>query len=126
MGHKQTLKAGVKKYVSKIGTILYLIAAVLHFINGQMALLGLSVLLGIVTFGISAYISYLRVSPELREYRETVCKMEADGASDDDILEFINQETEVDESKLIDAPLWMNLVVMLGVIASLYYLELGL
>ena len=126
MGHKQTLKAGVKKYVSKIGTILYLIAAVLHFINGQMALLGLTVLLGVITFGLSAYISYLRVSPELREYRETVCKMEADGASDDDILEFINQETEVDESKLIDAPLWMNLVVMLGVIASLYYLELGL
>lgn len=52
--------------------------------------------------------------------------MEADGASDDEILEFMDQETEVDESKLIDAPLWMNVVVILGVIASLYYLEWGL
>lgn len=59
----------------KISIIIYLIAAVLHFINGQMALLGISVLLGIITFGISAYISYLRVSLQLREYRETVYKM---------------------------------------------------
>lgn len=70
MGHKQTIKAGEKNMLAKIGTILYLIAAVLHFINGQMALLGLTVVLGIITFGLSAYISYPRVSPELREYRE--------------------------------------------------------
>ena len=111
--------------LAKIDSILYLIAAVLHFINGQMALLGLTVLLGIVTFGLSAYVSYLRVSPELREYRETVYKMEADGASDDEILEFMDQETEIDESKLIDAPLWMNLVVMLGVIASFVLFGIG-
>ena len=125
MGHKQTIKAGVRNMLAKISTIIYLIAAVLHFINGQMDLLGLSVLLGIVTFGLSAYISYLRVSPELRDYRETVYKMEADGASDDEILEFMDQETEVDESKLIDAPLWMNLVVMLGVIASFVLFGIG-
>ena len=75
MGHKHILKSGAKNMLAKIATILYLIAAVLHFINGQMALLGLTVLLGAATFGISAYISYLRVSPELREYRETVHKM---------------------------------------------------
>ena len=125
MGHKQTLKAGVKNMLVKIGTVVYLIAAVLHFINGQMALLGLTVLLGIIIFGLSAYISYLRVSPELREYRETVYKMEADGASDDEILAFMDKETEVDESKLIDAPLWMNLVVILGVIASFVLFGIG-
>ena len=125
MGHKQTIKAGVRNMLAKISTIIYLIAAVLHFINGQMDLLGLSVLLGIVTFGLSAYISYLRVSPELRDYRETVYKMEADGASDDEILEFMDQETEVDESKLIDAPLWMNVVVMLGAIASFILFGIG-
>ena len=112
--------------LAKIGTIIYLIAAVLHLINGQMALLGLTVLLGIITFGLSAYISYLRVSPELREHRETVYKMEADGASDDEILEFMDGETEVDESKLIDAPLWMNIVVMLGAIASFILLVMGI
>jgi hypothetical protein len=125
MGHKQTLKVGVKNMLVRISTIIYLIAAVLHFINGQMALLGISVLLGIVTFGLSAYISYLRVSPELREYRETVYKMEADGASDDEISAFMDGETEADESKLIDAPLWMNVVVMLGVIASFILFGIG-
>lgn len=111
--------------LAKIGTILYLIAAVLYFINGQMALLGLSVLLGVITFGLSAYISYLRVRPQLIEYEETVYKMEADGVSDDQISAFMDQETEVDESKLIDAPLWMNIVVMLGVIASFILFGIG-
>ena len=90
-----------------------------------MALLGLSVLLGVITFGLSAYISYLRVRPQLIEYEETVYKMEADGVSDDEILEFMDGETEVDESKLIDAPLWMNIVVMLGVISSFVIFGIG-
>ena len=111
--------------LAKISTILYLVAAALHFINGQMVLFVMSIVLGIVTFGLSAYISYLQVSPQLREYRETVYKMEADGVSDDEILEFMDGETEVDESKLIDAPLWMNIVVMLGVIASFILFGIG-
>lgn len=50
MGHKQTSKVGVRNMLAKISTIIYLIAAVLHFTNGQMALLGLTVLLGVITF----------------------------------------------------------------------------
>ena len=111
--------------LAKISTILYLVAAALHFINGQMVLFVMSIVLGIVTFGLSAYISYLQVSPQLREYRETVYQMEADGASDEEILEFMDGETEVDESKLINAPLWMNIVVMLGVISSFVIFGIG-
>lgn len=111
--------------LAKISTIAYIIAIILHFINRQMALFALSVVLGIVTTGLGLYMSYRQVSPQLREYRETVYQMEADGASDEEISAFMDQETEVDESKLIDAPLWMNIVVMLGAIASFILLGIG-
>lgn len=111
--------------LAKISTIAYIIAIILHFINPQMALFALSVVLGIVTTGLGLYMSYRQVSPQLREYRETVYQMEADGASDEEILEFMDQETEVDESKLIDAPLWMNIVVILGVVASFILFGIG-
>jgi len=90
--------------LAKISIVAYVIAAVLHFTNGQMSLFWLSVVLGIVTFGLSSYMSYRQVSPQLREYRETVYQMEADGASEEEILEFMDQDTDVDESKLIDPP----------------------
>lgn len=111
--------------LAKISTILYLIAAVLHFINGQMVIFVLSIVLGIVTLGLSEYIRYLPVSPLLREYRETVYKIEADRSSDNEISEFMDQETELDESKLIDAPLWMNMVVALGIVASFILFGIG-
>ena len=112
--------------LAKIGTILYLIAAVLHFTNGQMNLFWLSVLLGIATFGLRSYMSYRQVSPQLREYRETVYQMEADGASEEEILEFMDQDTDVDESKLIDPPTWMAILGILGVVTGFVLLIMGI
>ncbi len=112
--------------LAKLSIVFYIIAIFLYFINGQIALFALSIVLLIVTAGLGLYMSYYNVSPQLREYRETVYQMESDGASDEEILEFMNQDTEVDESKLIDAPLWMNIVVMLGAIASFILLVMGI
>jgi disulfide bond formation protein DsbB len=111
--------------LGKISIVVYIIAAVLHYTNGQMNLFWLSVVLGIATTGLGTYMSYYHVSPQLREYRETVYQMEADGASDDEILEFMDQDTDVDESKLINAPLWMNIVVTIGIVASFVLFVLG-
>ncbi len=112
--------------LAKISTVAYIIAILLHFINRQMALFALSVVLGIVTTGLGLYMSYRQVSPQLREYRETVYQMEADGASDEEILEFMDQETEVDESKSIDPPTWMALIGILGIAASFVLLAMGI
>ena len=49
--------------LAKISVVLYLIAVILHFINGQMSLFGLSLVLSIVTIGLSIYMSYRQVSP---------------------------------------------------------------
>lgn len=110
----------------KISIFVYLVDLVLYFIKGQFALFGLSVILLIVTTGLSFYISYRQVSPQLKEYEETVYKMEVNGASDDEILDFMDQDTEVDESKLLKAPLWMHLVVILGVVTSFVLLIVGI
>lgn len=118
-------KAGDNMLV-KISTVLYTIGSVLHFASGQIALFVLSVVLGIVTLVLSIYISYLQVSPQLREYRESVRQMEEDGVSDVEILEFMDQETKVDESKLLETPLWMNILVTLGIISSFVLLVVGI
>ena len=112
--------------LAKISKVAYIIAAVLHYTNGQMNLLWLSVVLGIVTTGLGLYMSYYHVSPQLREYRETVYQMEADGASDDEIQEFMDRDTDVDESKLIDPPAWMALIGILGIVASFVLLGMGI
>ena len=104
--------------LAKISTVVYLIAAILHFKNGQVSLFWVSVMLGIGTTGLSIYKSYRQVSPQLKEYRHTVKQMEADGASDEEIITFMNQDIDVDESKLQDSPGWMVLVAIAGVIAS--------
>ena len=51
--------------------------------------------------------------------------MEIDGANDDEILEFMYQATEFDESKLLEAPLWIHLLVTLGIVASFVLFILG-
>jgi hypothetical protein len=112
--------------LAKISIVAYIIAAVLHFTNAQIDLFWLSVVLGIVTFGLSSYMSYRQVSPQLREYRETVYQMETDGASDDEIEAFIDQDTDVDESKLIDPPTWMALIGLMGIAASFVLLVMGI
>ncbi|TCK93144.1 hypothetical protein EDC19_1323 [Natranaerovirga hydrolytica] len=112
--------------LAKISKVAYVIAAVLHFTNGQMNLFWLSVVLGIVSTGLGLYMSYYHVSPQLREYRETVYQMEADGASEEDILEFMDRDTDVDESKLIDPPAWMAIIGILGIVASFVLLIMGI
>ena len=112
--------------LGKISIVAYIIAAVLHYTNGQMNLFWLSVVLCIVTFGLSAYTSYYHVSPQLREFRETVYQMEADGASDDEIEAFMDQDTDVDESKLIDPPTWIALIGILVMVASFVLLGMGI
>ena len=74
--------------------------------------------------GLSVYMSYRQVGPQLKEYRKIVSKMEEEGASDKEILEFMNEDTGVDKSKLIATPLWMNIVVALAIVASLVLLIL--
>lgn len=86
----------------------------------------LSVVLGIFTTGVGLYMSYYNVSPQLREFRETVYQMEADGVSDDEIEAFMDQDTDVDESKLIDPPAWMALIGILGIVASFVLLIMGI
>ena len=68
--------------------------------------------------GLGLYLSYHQVSPELKELRETVKQMEADGASDEDILAFMDQDKVVDERKLQDSPGWMVLTTTVGIVAS--------
>jgi hypothetical protein len=109
----------------KISIVVYIIAAVLHYTNGQMNLFWLSVVLGIVTTGLGTYMSYYHVSPQLREFRETVYQMEADGASDDEIEAFMDQDTDVDESKLIDPPTWIALIGILVIAAGFVLLGMG-
>lgn len=101
--------------LAKLSVVLYFIAAILNFINNQMSLFWISLVLLIATTGLSMYMSYLRASPQLKEYRDTVREMESNGISDEKILEFIELDIEVDESKLIKPPLWMQIIVMLGI-----------
>ena len=112
--------------LAKISKVAYIIAAVLHYTNGRMDLFWLSVVLGIFTTGVGLYMSYYHVRPQLREFRETVYQMEADGASDDEIEAFMDQDTDVDESKLIDPPAWMALIGILGIVASFVLLIMGI
>ena len=111
--------------LERISIILYLIASVLNFINGDIILVWITVLMGIITLNLIAYCSHFRVSPQVKEIKETVYQMEADGASDEEILEFLNRDIDVDESKLIDAPLWMNILTSLGIMASFILLGIG-
>lgn len=112
--------------LGKISVVVYIIAAVLHYTNGQMNLFWLSVVLGIVTTGLGTYMSYYHVSPQLREFRETVYQMEADGASDDEIEAFMDQDTDVDESKLIDPPTWIALIGILVIAVGFVLLIMGI
>lgn len=104
--------------LGKISVVVYIIAAVLHYNNSQMNLFWLSLVLGIVTFSLSAYTSCYHVSLQLREFRGIVYQMKADGASDNEIEAFTDQDTDVDESKLRDPPTWIALIGILGITAS--------
>ena len=110
----------------KISIVIYFIAIILHFINAQMTLFWLGVMLLIVTTSLSIYMSYHQVSTQLKEHRDIIRKMEDDGASADEILEFMDQDIEVDESKLIKAPLWMDLVLKLGIVGSFILCVIGI
>lgn len=112
--------------LAKISIVAYIIAAVLHFTNAQMSLFWLSVVLGIVTFGLSSYMSYRQVSSQIQEYEDTVYQMEADGASEEEILEFMDRDTDVDESKLLEPPTWMALIGLIGIVAGFVLLGMGI
>lgn len=76
--------------LGKISIVVYILAVVLHYTNGQMNLFWMLVVLGIVTAALGTYMSYYHVSPQLREFRETVYQMEADGAIYEEIEVFMD------------------------------------
>lgn len=110
----------------KISIVVYLIAIILHLINAQTTLFWLSIVLLMLTTGLSMYMSYRQVVPQLKEYKDNIRKMEADGASDKEILEFMNQDIEVDENELMKVPFWMELLVKLGVVGSFILFIIGI
>jgi hypothetical protein len=91
-----------------------------------MNLIWLSVVLGIVSTVLDLYISYYHVSQKLREYRETVNQMEADQASEEEILEFMDRDIDVDESKFVDQPAWMAIIGIFAIVSSFVLLVMGI
>jgi len=90
--------------LAKISVLVYLLAGIMFFTNGQMALFWLSVALLLITAGLSLAMSCISGSTQLKKY----------------------QEPAVDESKLQYSPLWMVLVTSAGVIASFVLLAVGI
>lgn len=110
--------------ISIISFIAYIIAVIFHFTNGQMTLFYLSVTLLIITYAANSYVSHYRIKILRKVFDDTVEQMEADGATDDDIQAFA-ENTKVDKS-LLKYPLWIKVVVVLSVLASLVLLVMGI
>lgn len=87
--------------------------------------LSLSLVLLIAIIGLSIHMSYLRVSPQLKEYRDIVRQMEYNGTSDEKILEFIKLDTELEDSKLIKPPFWMQIIVMIDIVLGFVLFAIG-
>src|SRR6056297_133882 len=104
--------------LAKISIALYTIAAFLHYSNGRMTVFWLTALLGIATAVLSMYMSYRQVGPYLKEYREVVKQMEADGASDQEILEFMDRDPEIDGIELNEHPAWLVIFAWAGLAAG--------
>ena len=102
----------------------YIIAAILHFKNGQMTLFYMSVILFIITYAVNSYVRYYRIGILRKIFDDTVEQMEADGATDDDIQAFA-ENTKADES-LLNYPEWIKVVVILSVLASFVLLVIGI
>lgn len=112
--------------LAKVSILIYIIAAILHFIDDQIALFILSIVLGIITLCLSLYMSFRELSPQLKEYRETIYRMEAEEASDDEILNFMDQEIKVNPNKIEKTPLWMNFVMAFGIVSSIILCGIGI
>ena len=112
--------------LAKICIALYTIAAFLHYSNGRMTLFWLTALLGIATALLSMYMSYSQIGSHLKEYRDTVKQMETDGVGDEEILEFMDKDSEIDESELEEHPVWMLVLARTGILAGFVVFMIGI
>lgn len=110
--------------ISIISFIAYIIAAILHFKNGQMTLFYLTVILLIITYAVNSYVGYYRIRTLRKIFDDTVEQMQADGATDDDIQAFA-ENAKVDKS-LLNYPVWIKVVVILSFVGSLVLLVMGI
>lgn len=109
--------------LGKIGIVVALIAA---FLNYGTVLFWLSLAAALVNFTSSYARSYLIGRPEIIKFKQTVRQMEQDGASEEEIMEYMDRPVTNPELDSEAAPTWISIVTLISIVSAFAFFIIGL
>lgn len=99
--------------VAKIGVVICILAAILLYDAGILFWLSIISALAILIAGFAG--AYIATTPEMRRTEAIAYQMELEGASDEEIIAFIDKPGE---PKFDPIPIWSPVISLAGVIAG--------
>lgn len=99
--------------VAKIGVGICVLAAILLYGAGILFWLAIISALVILIAGFAG--AYIAAAPEMRKTEATAYRMESEGASDEEIIAFIDRPGEPEFDPI---PTWSPVISLIGVIAG--------
>lgn len=106
--------------MGKIGLAICVLAAVVLY---GTTLFWLAVAATVIRFSIGSAIPIILAKPEMKRFKETVKQMELDGATNEEIEEFMNCPTEPYDCPV---PKWLSAIGWVAQIAGVILLVTGL
>jgi hypothetical protein len=106
--------------VGKIGVVICVLAAILLYGTGALFWLAILSTLAILIAGFSG--AYIAAMPEMRKTEATSYQMEFEGASDEEIIAFINRPDDPEFDPIL---IWSPVISLVGVIAGVGLLIAG-
>lgn len=104
-----------------------MLAAIILYGTGKTILFWLAIAASIILFCTGFLMAYIVASPDMKSFRETVRQMELDGASDKEIIEFMNSPTEeTGEYDYDSVPKWMPAIGWLSLLTGVILLVIGI
>lgn len=102
--------------VGKIGVAICVLAVILLYGTGALFWLAILSALVILIAGFAG--AYIAAKPEMRKTEDTARQMELEGASNEQILEFINRSDDPASYEFDSIPVWVPGISLIGVIAG--------
>lgn len=114
--------------LGKISVVVAVIAAIIHKNNGHSVYFWLSIANGLIILIFGYLSSYNVAKPVIEKHEKTVWEMEEDGATNEEIEEFIDSWSDEDHSDLDNkhGPIWMLIIITLAIIGSFVLLGIGI
>ena len=113
---------------SKIAILISLLAVAVLFGTGRPLLFTLAIIFTVVYISADFARAYIVARPEMDQYKNTAKQMELDGATDEEIIEYMNTPIEYKghEFDYSIVPSWIPVLVILSFVTSVILLISGI